>query len=116
VVEGAVTFVVLGAGVNLDPPGGEPGAAGLGDVDAVALVAGFLRELRGTYPPAGWELPVAAYEEVCSTIGRDVEAVAIDGRVARGRATGVAVDGSLLLATADGEVAIGTGAIRHLAV
>ena len=116
VAEGAVAFVVLGVGVNLDAPAAEPSAGGLGDVDAVALVAAFLGALRATYPPVAWKLPVAAYERFCSTIGRDVEAVRLDGIVVRGRATGVSADGALIVETADGVVAIGTGEVRHLEV
>jgi BirA family biotin operon repressor/biotin-[acetyl-CoA-carboxylase] ligase len=112
--EGRVDVAVLGVGVNLDAPRGEGGAAGLGDVDAVALVAAFLRGLRASYPPSGWELPVAWYEEVCTTIGREVEALRLDGGVVHGRATGVAPDGALLLATDRGRIAVGTGEVRHL--
>lgn len=105
-------FAVVGLGVNLDPP--EEGWAGLGAVDAVALVAAFLGGFRARYPPARWELPTEEYEAVCATLGRTVAATRLDGRTVRGRAIGVGADGSLVVRTDEGDISVAFGEIQHL--
>jgi BirA family biotin operon repressor/biotin-[acetyl-CoA-carboxylase] ligase len=111
---GRVAHGVIGIGVNLDAPIETVRASGLGDADPVALVASFLREFRSRYPSPGWELDPAAYEEVSATIGREVEAVGLDGRRTAGRAIGVSLDGALLLETNEGRSSIASGEVLHL--
>jgi BirA family biotin operon repressor/biotin-[acetyl-CoA-carboxylase] ligase len=114
IADGRVVHAVIGVGVNLDAPSVTERASGLGDADPVALVASFLRELRARYPAPGWELDPREYEEVSATIGREVEAVRLDGRRIVGRAIGVSLDGALLLETDGGPVAVASGEVLHL--
>jgi BirA family biotin operon repressor/biotin-[acetyl-CoA-carboxylase] ligase len=114
IADGRVAHAVIGVGVNLDAPDLSERASGLGETDPVALVASFLRELRARYPAPGWELDTREYEEVCTTIGRKVAAVRLDGRRVEGRAVGVSLDGALLLETDDGPVLVASGEVLHL--
>jgi BirA family biotin operon repressor/biotin-[acetyl-CoA-carboxylase] ligase len=109
-----VSHAVIGAGVNLDVPAVTERASGLGDADAVALVASFLRELRARYAAPGWDLDTQEYKELCATIGREVEAVGLDGHRVVGRAIGVSVDGALLLETKEGPASVASGEVMHL--
>ena len=114
---GLVTFAVAGVGVNLDPPSSVQDAGGIGDADVVALFTAFLREFRGGYegdPVAFSDRVVSAYEILCVTIGREVEATRIEGDPVRGRATAVARDGSLLLDTPQGRASVAFGEVTHL--
>ena len=56
----------------------------------------------------------AAYLGLCSTVGRDVQAELPAGNIIRGTAAGVDADGRLIVRTAEGEVAVGAGDVRHL--
>ena len=109
-----VTHVVVGAGVNLAPPDDRGDATGLGeDVDAEALLAGYVRRLRSLV-----EGPVAgiteAWRAVAVTTGRRVEAVSEGGRRVRGTAADIDDAGALLVDTSDGRVRVPFGEIRHL--
>lgn len=116
-VEGdEVRWVVIGSGVNLADPGVE-GSTGLGEVDPVPLLGGFLQRFA-----QGYAVPAAAFDDavvgrwsaVSATLGRRVTAVAADG--VRRRGTAVAIDraGRLVVETADGPTAIASDEIEHL--
>jgi len=117
VSDDVVRHVVVGVGVNLDPPQGVPGAGGLGNVDAPALLGAFLRAFRALYAPDPESFTrrvEAAYAPICITIGRVVEVTQLNGRRLRGRAVGVSEDGSLLIETKDGPTAVSFGDVAHL--
>jgi BirA family transcriptional regulator, biotin operon repressor / biotin---[acetyl-CoA-carboxylase] ligase len=112
-----IEHAIVGVGVNLDPPENVDLAAGLGDVDASALLVAFLRSFTSAYAsnaPAFIRSIAAAYPRRCSTIGRAVEATTTDGRRVRGRAVGVDDAGSLVLQTAAGTMWITSGEVTHL--
>jgi BirA family biotin operon repressor/biotin-[acetyl-CoA-carboxylase] ligase len=113
VADGAVRYAVVGVGVNLEPPSGVVGAAGLGDVDPVALLSAFLRRFQDGYaaPPAD---VVEQWSAVSATLGRDVEALAVNGPSIRGRAVAVDGRGALVIETADGPVTVTSGEIEHV--
>lgn len=112
---GSVRFVVVGVGVNLEPPEDVPGAAGIGEVDEVGLVSNFLRgldALLAAQPAAileGWRARA-------DTLGRRVEATTVEGTVVRGVAADVDADGALLVETDGGRARIAFGDVAHVAV
>ncbi len=104
--------VVIGVGVNLDPPPGVPGAAGLGDCDEAELLAEFLVSFR-----SGYERPegiIDAYRAVCVTLGEDVRATTTDGRTVEGRAVDIDETGSLIVETEEGRKAVRSAEVVHL--
>lgn len=125
-VEGdRVRSVVVGAGVNLtqtldDFPGGArlpPTSLAIegAPADAQALLAAYLRRLAHWYDGSGLQPRVVdAFRERCATIGRRVHATTVDGAVVEGEATGIGDRGELLVATADGEVAVTSGELQRL--
>jgi BirA family biotin operon repressor/biotin-[acetyl-CoA-carboxylase] ligase len=129
--EGAVegdrlAHAVVGMGINVlqgpdDFPGDlREGATSLaiegGRTDAAPLLTALLTALRGALEelaedPGGL---LAAYAARCSTIGRAVAALTMEGEPARGTATGIGPLGELLVETADGVRRVGFGEVRHL--
>jgi BirA family biotin operon repressor/biotin-[acetyl-CoA-carboxylase] ligase len=109
---GALAHAVVGVGINLTPPPDVPGATGLGRVDEGRLLEALLRRLRALVDAPGEVLD--AYRPLCATIGLEVRATTTDGRVVEGTATGVADDGSLTLATPDGDASVAFGEVEHL--
>jgi BirA family biotin operon repressor/biotin-[acetyl-CoA-carboxylase] ligase len=112
-----IDHVIVGIGVNLDPPANVDLAAGIGDVDASALLTAFLRSFTASYDSnraTFVESVVAAYPRESATIGREVEATTTDGRRVRGRAIGVDDAGSLVVDTPAGQVRITSGEVTHL--
>ena len=112
-----IEHAIVGIGVNLEPPESLHLAAGMGDVEASALLGAFLRSFVGYYSSnasAFVEAVVALYPQESATIGRDVEATTTDGRRVRGRAVGVNDAGSLVVDTPAGRVWISTGEVTHL--
>ena len=118
VVGGRLRYAILGAGVNLDPPGGVPGARGLGvDVDPLALLEAFLRTFRDGYRPGspGFTADVVdRWSRVSATLGRRVEAALAGDGVVRGIATGLDPHGALILETDRGPVTVTSGEVLHL--
>ncbi|MGZ8603064.1 MAG: biotin--[acetyl-CoA-carboxylase] ligase [Actinomycetota bacterium] len=116
-VEGdEVRWVVVGSGVNLADPGVE-GSAGLGDLDRVSLLGGFLsRFLRGyRVPVAGFSGEVVErWSAVSATLGRRVAAVAADGTRREGAAVAIDPSGRLVLETATGPAAVASDEVEHL--
>jgi BirA family biotin operon repressor/biotin-[acetyl-CoA-carboxylase] ligase len=112
-----IEHVIVGIGVNLDPPANVDLAAGIGDVDASALLAAFLRSfvaLYATDPATFVGSVMAAYPRESATIGREVEATTTEGRRVRGPAIGVDDAGSLVVDTPAGHVRITSGEVTHL--
>jgi BirA family transcriptional regulator, biotin operon repressor / biotin---[acetyl-CoA-carboxylase] ligase len=117
VSSGQIDHAIVGIGVNLDPPENLDLAAGMGDVEASALLGAFLRSFVSYYasnPSAFIRGVVAVYPQRSATIGRDVEATTIDGRRVHGRAIGVDDAGSLVVDTPTGRVLITSGEVTHL--
>jgi BirA family biotin operon repressor/biotin-[acetyl-CoA-carboxylase] ligase len=109
--------VVVGVGVNLDPPPGVEGATGLGDVPMRHLLSAFLVRFQQVYDAGepSWEERVRnAWLPVSDTMGRLVEATVATGEVVRGRAVGIDGFGGLRLSTDTGEAKVSFGEIRHL--
>jgi BirA family biotin operon repressor/biotin-[acetyl-CoA-carboxylase] ligase len=109
--------VIVGIGVNLDPPGNLDLAAGLGEVESSALLEAFLRAFVSGYAPdasAFIRSVVGAYPKESATIGREVEVTTTGGRGVRGRAAGVDEAGSLGVDTPTGRVWITSGEVTHL--
>jgi BirA family biotin operon repressor/biotin-[acetyl-CoA-carboxylase] ligase len=111
----AVRHVVVGVGVNLRPPDGVAGAAGIGAVDPEALVSAFLRRLASLLA-AEPEAIVDAWRASADTLGRRVEATIADGSVVRGEAADVDATGALLIdGDADaGRVRVASAEVTHL--
>lgn len=117
VAEGDLTSVIVGVGVNLDPPDGIEGAAGIGEASMRDLLIAFLERFESVYDagePSFPERVRIAWLPVAATIGRLVEATTTDGRVMTGRATGLDGFGALKLSTDSGEVRVGFGDVHHL--
>jgi BirA family biotin operon repressor/biotin-[acetyl-CoA-carboxylase] ligase len=115
-------FVVLGLGVNLGPapPSGAAGAGSLEDVDAAALLEGFLGHFAARYEPAHPAFAGAVlegYRTVSATLGRTVLATTADGHLGvKGEAVDVDETGALVVRTEEGLRAVGLGEVEHLRV
>jgi BirA family biotin operon repressor/biotin-[acetyl-CoA-carboxylase] ligase len=110
-----VRHVVAGVGVNLQAPEGVDGAAGLGAVDAEALLSAFLIRLRELVEGAP-ERIVERWRAVTDTLGRSVEATTVGGDAVRGVAADVADDGALLIDSDGALTRVAFGDVRHLDV
>ena len=115
---GRLLYVVLGVGINLrEPPAEVPGAAGVGDIEAEALLSGFLRAFRARYQPAHPAFVggvLAAYRRVSATLGRRVRATTTRGVTVEGLAVDVREDGGLVLETGEGMAVVAFGEVQHL--
>jgi BirA family biotin operon repressor/biotin-[acetyl-CoA-carboxylase] ligase len=117
VAAGELRYVIVGVGVNLDPPDGVEGAGGIGDTSLRDLLAAFVERFESVYDavePSFPERVRIAWLPVADTIMRVVEATTSDGRTVTGRAVGLDDFGALRLSTDSGEVKVGFGEIRHL--
>jgi BirA family biotin operon repressor/biotin-[acetyl-CoA-carboxylase] ligase len=117
VVGGRLRHVVVGIGVNLEPPPGIPEAAGLGPVDAGAMLEAFLRSFRAAYHPAAATFPAEvrrAWTDRSATVGRTVVVTHADGATTRGVAVGVDDTGGLIVQRAGGEVVVSSGDVAHV--
>jgi BirA family biotin operon repressor/biotin-[acetyl-CoA-carboxylase] ligase len=115
--DGAVRYVVVGVGVNLEPPPDQPGAGGVGPVGLRELLRAFLTRFASVYTASDMSLSEQvrdAWSPVSATIGQLVRAETVDGREETGRAVGIDDFGSLLLSTDTGEARIGFGEVEHL--
>jgi BirA family transcriptional regulator, biotin operon repressor / biotin---[acetyl-CoA-carboxylase] ligase len=118
VAEDRLRYVVVGVGVNLEPPSEVEGSAGLGEVAMRDLLESFFVRFYRTYhsPDSGFAERVrGAWLPVSSTIGSLVEATTVSGERLVGRAVGVDDFGALLLSTDSGEARVGFGEVEHLA-
>ncbi|MEO8476413.1 MAG: biotin--[acetyl-CoA-carboxylase] ligase [Actinomycetota bacterium] len=119
IADGRLDVVVLGSGINLEPPEGlDRPVAGLGaDVDRVALLGRFLGGFRTGYSVEAAQLSDGVrsrWRAVSATLGRDVEATRNDGVPIRGRAVDVDARGGLVLDTRDGLAVVAFGEVAHL--
>jgi BirA family biotin operon repressor/biotin-[acetyl-CoA-carboxylase] ligase len=118
VADDAVRYVVVGMGVNLEPPPDVPGAGGIGTtVGQRDLLVAFFTRFAGVYTAANRELPQrvrSAWLSLSATVGQVVRAKTIDGREVTGRAVGIDDFGSLLLSTDSGEARVAFGEVEHL--
>jgi BirA family biotin operon repressor/biotin-[acetyl-CoA-carboxylase] ligase len=117
VADGAVRYVVVGVGVNLEPPPDQPGAGGVGPVGLRELLTAFLTRFAWVYTASDMSLSEQvrdAWAPVSATIGQLVRAETVDGREVTGRAVGIDDFGSLLLSTDTGEARIAFGEVEHL--
>ena len=113
---GAFEHVVLGVGVNLgEPPAEIPGA---GAVDAAddelleAFLSAFVRAYQPAHPAFAGGV-VAAYREVCATLGTRVRAVTRSG-VIEGEAADLDERGGLVVSTPSGDEVVRFGVVEHL--
>jgi BirA family transcriptional regulator, biotin operon repressor / biotin---[acetyl-CoA-carboxylase] ligase len=114
---GTIRHVVIGIGVNLEPPADVSDAAGLGDADPEALLSGFLRSFRARYHPSSPGFPAevrSAWRAVAATLGEAVEVDRLDGPPVGGTAIDVDDRGALVVQTATGIVAVTSGEVAHL--
>jgi BirA family biotin operon repressor/biotin-[acetyl-CoA-carboxylase] ligase len=117
VAGGSVRYVVIGVGVNLEPPPDQAGAEGIGVVGLPELLEAFLTRFARVYKTsdsAFGERVRSAWLPRSATIGQVVRARTLDGREVTGRAVGVDDFGSLLLSTDTGEARVGFGEVEHL--
>jgi BirA family biotin operon repressor/biotin-[acetyl-CoA-carboxylase] ligase len=117
VADGRLRYVIVGIGVNLDPPQGVEGAGGIGEASPRDLLAAFLGRFEAVYDagePSFPERVRIAWLPAAATIGRLVEATTTDGRVISGRAVGLDDFGALRLSTDTGEVRVRFGEVHHL--
>ncbi len=112
-VEASKRIVVAGCGINVWWPHAPTGMGAIGTDDpgqdatfdlAEAWARGFIAGLQAG--PAVWDRD--AYVAACVTVGSDV-AWSPDGR---GHAVGIAVDGGLIVETAEGVVTVRSGEVR----
>ena len=113
--DGRIGHLVLGIGVNLDPPEDVSGAGGIGDVDEEALLTGFIQRFRPMIAGSP-EAILDRWRAVSATLGRRVEATTVGGDTARGVAAELDETGGLLIETGDGVVRVAFGEIHHLDV
>jgi BirA family transcriptional regulator, biotin operon repressor / biotin---[acetyl-CoA-carboxylase] ligase len=113
VSDGSLRHVVVGIGLNLEPPIGIETAAGLGDADPTVLLSAFLRRFHHGYVrlPEG---AVDTWAAVSATIGSEVEVLRLQGTPVRGRAIAVDERGALVIRTADGTETVTSGEVEHL--
>ncbi len=85
-------------------------------VDRWKLLAGLVGVLDRRY--VEWQddpaATLAGFRARCATIGQDVRVERPGAAPTTGRATGIAADGRLLVATAAGEVAVDAGDVVHV--
>ncbi len=121
---------VLGVGVNVSSSAEELPVRtatslvleGVPAPDRTALLLAVLASLGEAYtswsdahgdPEAGLS---AAYDAVCTTLGRDVLVLLPEGEEVRGRATGIDPGGRLRVVTGSGERVLGAGDVVHVRV
>ena len=113
---GRFEHVVIGIGVNLrTPPSGIPGAGAV-EVEDDELLDGFLSAFVRGYQPAHPAFAggvVAAYRDVCATLGARVRAT-IPGAVVEGEAVDVDEGGGLVVRTPTGEQVVRFGEVERL--
>ncbi len=113
IADGRVRYVVVGVGVNLEPPTGVRAAAGLGDVDPAALLSAFLVRFHDGYVALPADV-IEHWSAVSATLGREVEALRTRAPSIRGRAVAVDERGALVIETVDGPVTVTSGEVEHL--
>jgi len=84
------------------------------DVDRLALLARLTKELDVIADPAAREDALAEWRKRSITVGREVEVTISDKERIRGRASGLADDGALLVETPYGQQRVIAGEVRVL--
>ena len=115
--DGAVRYVVVGIGVNLEPPKDQPDAGGIGPAGLRELLEAFITRFAKVYTARDIAFPQRvrnAWLSQSATIGQIVRAETVDGREVAGRAVGIDDFGSLLLSTDEGESRVAFGEVEHL--
>lgn len=113
VAEGQVRYVVVGIGLNLEPPTHVETATGLGDADPGEVLSAFMRRFRYGY----MRLPEGAVDDwtaVSATLGTQVEVLPLEGPPVRGQAIAVDERGALVIRTATGTEAVLSGDVEHI--
>jgi BirA family biotin operon repressor/biotin-[acetyl-CoA-carboxylase] ligase len=128
-VQASGDAVVVGVGLNVSTRSAELPRAdatslaleGAACTDRDPLLRAVLRQFEADY--TGWRRhggdPVgsglhAAYQQVCDTLGRQVRAEVPNGEQLTGVATGLDLDGRLVLRTDAGERLVSAGDVVHL--
>jgi BirA family biotin operon repressor/biotin-[acetyl-CoA-carboxylase] ligase len=117
VADGALRSVVVGVGVNLDPPADVDDAAGIGEASLRDLLRAFLVRFEEVYDadePSFPERVRVAWMPVAATMGTMVRATLADGTEVTGRATGIDDFGALRLSTDTGEARVSFGDVQHV--
>lgn len=117
VVDGAVRYVVVGIGVNLEPPDDQPDAGGIGPAGLRELLEAFITRFAKVYTAADIAFPQRvrnAWLPLSATVGQMVRAETVGGREVTGRAVGIDDFGSLLLSTDSGEARVAFGEVEHV--
>lgn len=119
-------MAVIGIGLNVTGAPDIPGASSLaragGDdlnrTTVLALVLGALAARFEAWQGAGGDAEAAglaaAYRAACATLGSEVRADLPGGEMITGRAERIDADGSLVVATADGEQRVAAGDVSHV--
>ena len=113
ITDGRIGHIVLGIGVNLDPPDDVPGAGAIGDVDEEALLTDFLQRFRGMVEGSPDEI-VRRWRDLSATLGHRVAATTVGGDTVRGVAADLDETGALLVDTDAGRLRVAFGEIHHL--
>jgi BirA family transcriptional regulator, biotin operon repressor / biotin---[acetyl-CoA-carboxylase] ligase len=113
--DGRLAHVVVGIGVNLDPPDEIPGAGAIGGVDDEALLSGFLQRFRPLVEGPPEEI-VNRWRAISDTLGRRVRATTVGGDTVLGVAADLDETGALLIDTDGKRVTVATGEVRRLDV
>jgi BirA family biotin operon repressor/biotin-[acetyl-CoA-carboxylase] ligase len=114
---GRFDHVVIGIGVNLGTP--PPDVAGAGAVEAEdgelleAFLSAFVRAYHPAHPAFAGGV-IAAYRDVCATLGTRVRASIADGSVVVGDAVDVDRLGGLIVRTPSGNEVVRFGEVEHL--
>jgi len=114
---GRFEHVVIGIGVNLRAPPRDVPDAGAVEADDDELLEAFLSAFARGYEPAQPAFAgsvVAAYREVCATLGTRVRATTAGGTVVEGEAVDVDELGGLVVRTASGDAVVRFGEVEHL--
>jgi BirA family biotin operon repressor/biotin-[acetyl-CoA-carboxylase] ligase len=114
---GRFEHVVIGVGVNLGAPPADLPEAGAVEAEDAELLEAFLASfVRGYEPahPAFAGAVVAAYREVCATLGVRVRATTSTSEVVEGEAVDVEERGGLVVRTPAGDEIVRFGEVEHL--
>lgn len=113
----AFDHVVIGVGVNLGTPPSDVPGAGAVEAEAGELLDAFVSTFVRGYQPAHPVFAagvVAAYRDVCATLGTRVRASIADGSVVEGEAVDVDERGGLVVRTPSGDEVVRFGEVEHL--
>jgi BirA family biotin operon repressor/biotin-[acetyl-CoA-carboxylase] ligase len=103
-------WVAIGIGINVLPPLGIPGAAGLRDgVRRADVLAAVVRAVRGAAACGGY----LSSQELERYHARDVLLNRRIAAPAAGTVAGISMNGSLVVETADGPAELRTGTVRY---